>query len=365
VTAEVFTDARLVVIDDHQPNVFALEALLEQWGVARVWSTTRSAEAVALVAEHEPDLVLLDLHMPAPDGFEVMAQLRALDDRGAPLPVIVLTADITPEARRRALEYGARDFLTKPFDPVEVRLRVRNILAARRHEQALAERGDELEHRVRARTREVEASRLELLDRLALAAEYRDDLTGAHTRRVASTSAALGRRLGLDGRTVRLLELAAPLHDIGKIGIPDTVLRKSGLLDGEERSIMRRHTLIGARMLASSDSPVLNLAEDIALRHHERWDGAGYPEGLSTYQIPLAARIVAVADVFDALCCARPYKPPWSIDRAVSEVIEASGAQFDPDVVRAFSELDHHAFAPAARFATSPTVAHAARVARG
>jgi putative two-component system response regulator len=361
VIADVFTDARLVVIDDHQPNVLALEALLDQWGAAQVWSTTRSAEAVALVAEHEPDLVLLDLHMPAPDGFEVMAQLRGLDDRGAPLPVIVLTADITPEAKRRALECGARDFLTKPFDPVEVQLRVRNILAARRHEQALAERGDELEHRVRARTREVEASRLELLDRLALAAEYRDDLTGAHTRRVAATAAALGRRLGLDGRAVRLLELAAPLHDIGKIGIPDTVLRKSGLLDRDERSIMRRHTLIGARMLASSDSPVLNLAEDIALRHHERWDGAGYPEGLSSYQIPLAARIVAVADVFDALCCARPYKPPWSIDRAVSEVIEAGGAQFDPDVVRAFAELDHMAFAPAARFAASPAVARAAR----
>jgi putative two-component system response regulator len=365
VIADVFTDARLVVVDDHQPNVLALEALLDQWGVAQVWSTTRSAEAVALVAEHEPDLVLLDLHMPAPDGFEVMTQLRALDDRGAPLPVIVLTADITPAARRRALECGARDFVTKPFDPVEVQLRVRNILAARRHEQALAERGDELEHRVRARTREVEASRLELLDRLALAAEYRDDLTGAHTRRVAATAAALGRRLGLDGRTVRLLELAAPLHDIGKIGIPDAVLRKSGLLDGDERSIMRRHTLIGARMLASSDSPVLNLAEDIAMRHHERWDGNGYPEGLSSYQIPLAARIVAVADVFDALCCARPYKPPWSTDRAVSEVIEAAGAQFDPDVVRAFSELDHHEFAPAMRFAASPTVAQAARVARG
>jgi putative two-component system response regulator len=353
VNADVFTDARLVVVDDHEPNVLALEALLEQWGVPNVWSTTTSADAAALVAEHDPDLVLLDLHMPEPDGFEVMEQLQRLQTSGAPLPVIILTADITPEARRRALSCGARDFVTKPFDPVEVELRVRNLLAARRHEQALAERTDELEHRVRARTREVEESRLEVLDRLALAAEYRDDLTGAHTRRVATTAAALARKLGLDGQTTRLVELAAPLHDIGKIGVPDAVLRKSGELDRDERAIMRRHTLIGARMLASSDSPVLKLAEEIALRHHERWDGAGYPEGLSSYQIPLAARIVAVADVFDALCCSRPYKPPWSIDKAVAEVAAGAGGQFDPDVVRAFEELDHLAFAPAARF-TAP-----------
>jgi putative two-component system response regulator len=361
VNADVFTDARLIVVDDHEPNVLALEALLEQWGVPHVWSTTRSADAGALVAEHDPDLVLLDLHMPEPDGFEVMEELQRLNTSPAPLPVIVLTADITPEARRRALACGARDFVTKPFDPVEVELRVRNLLAARRHEQALAERTDELEHRVRARTREVEESRLEVLDRLALAAEYRDDLTGAHTRRVATTAAALGRRLGLDGDTVRLLELAAPLHDIGKIGVPDAVLRKNGVLDRDERAVMRRHTLIGARMLASSDSPVLKLAEDIALRHHERWDGAGYPEGLSAYQIPLAARIVAVADVFDALCCSRPYKPPWSIDKAVHEVIAGSASQFDPDVVQAFMDLDHLAFAPAARFAAPAGRARAAR----
>jgi putative two-component system response regulator len=362
--ADVFSDAGLVVVDDHQPNVLALEALLEQWGVGRVWSTTRSADAVALVAAHEPDLVLLDLHMPAPDGFAVMQELRRLDTTGAPLPVIVLTADITPEARRRALGCGARDFLTKPFDPTEVHLRVRNLLAARRYEQALAERTDELEHRVRARTQDVEASRLELLDRLALAAEYRDDLTGAHTRRVAATAAALGRSLGLDGKTVRLVELAAPLHDVGKIGIPDAVLRKGGTLDRDERAVMRRHTLIGARMLTSSDSPVLKLAEDVALRHHERWDGAGYPEGLANYQIPLAARIVAVADVFDALCCARPYKPPWSVDKAVSEILAGSGTQFDPDVVHAFGELDHLALAPGTRF-SQPAPAVVRRAARG
>ena len=348
--ADVFSDARLVVVDDHGPNVLALEALLAQWGVQHVFSTTRSAEAHGLCARHEPDLVLLDLHMPQPDGFEVMRRLRALAAPGLPLPVLVLTADITPEARRRALELGARDFLTKPFDPVEAQLRVRNLLAARRHEQALAGRTDDLEQVVRARTREVEASRLEVLDRLALAAEYRDDLTGAHTRRVAATARAVAARLGTDAETLRLVELAAPLHDVGKIGVPDALLRKAGTLAADEQAVMRRHTLIGARMLTGSESPILQVAEQVALRHHERWDGAGYPDGLSGVDIPLVARIVAVADVFDALCCARPYKPPWSIDQAVSEVLDASGTQFDPDVVAAFGALDHLRFAPDGRF---------------
>ena len=349
--ADVFSDARLVVVDDHRPNVLALEARLSQWGVSDVHSTTTSAEAVELCERVDPDLVLLDLHMPAPDGFEVMHQLRARTTSTLPLPVLVLTADITPEARRRALGLGARDFLTKPFDPVEAELRIRNLLAARRHEQALTERTSDLEQAVRARTRDVEASRLEVLDRLALAAEYRDDLTGAHTRRVAHTARAVAEHLGLDAEALRVIQLAAPLHDVGKIGVPDAILRKTGTLDPSERTIMRRHTLIGARMLAGSESPVLQTAEQIALRHHERWDGAGYPQGLAREEIPLAARIVAVADVFDALCCTRPYKPPWSVDKAVSEVLDGAGSQFDPDVAAAFARLDHLAFAPDGRFA--------------
>ena len=349
--ADVFSAARLVVVDDHKPNVLALEALLGQWGVPQVFTTTESSDAVALCAQVDPDLVLLDLHMPAPDGFEVMAQLRAFTGDHLPLPVLVLTADITPEARRRALGLGARDFLTKPFDPVEAALRVRNLLAARRHEQALTERTTDLEQAVRARTREVEASRLEVLDRLALAAEYRDDLTGAHTRRVARTARAVAGQLGCGAKALRVLELAAPLHDVGKIGVPDAILRKTGTLNASERAIMRRHTLIGARMLADSESPVLQTAEQVALRHHERWDGAGYPQGIKGDAIPLPARIVAIADVFDALCCTRPYKPPWSVDRAVSEVLEGSGSQFDPDVTAAFGRLDHLEFAPDARFA--------------
>ena len=344
-----------MVIDDHRPNVLALEALLRRWGVPEIFTTTVAAEAVGLCEHVDPDLVLLDLHMPAPDGFAVMQQLRERSTSPVPLPVLVLTADITPEARRRALDLGARDFLTKPFDPVEAELRVRNLLAARRHEQALTERTTDLEQAVRARTREVEASRLEVLDRLALAAEYRDDLTGAHTRRVAHTARAVAELLGCDAESVRLIELAAPLHDIGKIGVPDAILRKAGLLDTSERTIMRRHTLIGARMLADSESPVLQTAEQVALRHHERWDGAGYPQGLKAEQIPLAARIVAIADVYDALCCSRPYKPPWSVDRAVVEVLEGSGSQFDPDVAAAFARLEHLAFAPDGRFARQTT----------
>jgi putative two-component system response regulator len=347
---EVFTGARIVVVDDHPPNVLVLETLLEQWGVRDVVSTTDSSRAVDLCAAHRPDLVLLDLHMPAPDGFAVMDALRDATGAGdVPLPVLVLTADITPEAKRRALDCGARDFLTKPFDPLEAELRVRNLLAARRHEEALAHRGDELEEEVRARTRALDASRLEVLDRLALAAEYRDDATGEHTRRVARTSRALADALGLPAAEAELVQLAAPLHDIGKIGVPDAVLRKGGALTTEELAVMRRHTVIGGRMLAESESPLLQLAQGVALHHHERWDGRGYPDGLAGEEIPLAARIVAVADVFDALVCARPYKEAWSLDRAVGLVAGEAGAHFDPAVVAAFTALDR-AELPSARF---------------
>jgi putative two-component system response regulator len=229
---------------------------------------------------------------------------------------------------------------------VEAELRVRNLLAARRHEVALAHRGDELEAEVRARTRQLDASRLEVLDRLALAAEYRDDATGEHTRRVARTSRALADALGLAAGEAELVALAAPLHDIGKIGIPDGILRKAGRLEANEQEIMRRHTIIGGRMLAESDSPVLCLAQDVALRHHERWDGRGYPDGLGGEEIPQAARIVAVADVFDALLCARPYKDAWPLEQAVGVVLGEAGGHFDPDVVRAFATLDHQGLAP-------------------
>jgi putative two-component system response regulator len=246
---------------------------------------------------------------------------------------------VTDDARRRALASGARDFLTKPIDSIEVILRTRNLLETRMLYLELELRNVDLEHRVRERTAEVEAAQLETLDRLARTAEYRDDQTGRHVVRVGRVSAHIGRILGLDEDAVRLLRLAAPLHDLGKIGIPDRILLAPRKLEPEEFEEMKAHTLIGSRILAGSSSTLLQLAERIAMTHHERWDGRGY-HGLAAGEIPLASRIVGLCDVFDALTHERPYKSAWPIDLAVDEINRGRGTHFDPSVVDAFGELN-------------------------
>jgi len=333
--------ARVVIVDDTPANTALLEALLRRWGFTSVTASSDSAGAVALCEQLDPDLVLLDLHMPAPDGFEV---LRLLTDRlqaPVPLPVIVLTADVSGEAKRRALQAGARDFLTKPFDPEEVRLRVTNLLTVRFAQRAQAERADILEREVRARTSHLEASRLEIVQRLGRATEHRDDATGQHTARVARTAGLLARGLGLSAGEIAEIAAAAPLHDIGKIGVSDTILLKPGRLTDDEFDQMKQHVRIGGEILAGSNSSLLQVAEQIALTHHERWDGGGYLAGLAGEEIPLAGRIVAVADVFDALTHRRPYKDPWPVDRAVDEIAQGAGGQFDSGVVEVFTSLDH------------------------
>jgi putative two-component system response regulator len=342
-----FARARVLVVDDAPANIELLRAVLQGAGDVEVTGVTDSSRVLALVDECDPHLILLDLHMPPPTGMEVLEQLRERFADGGP-PVLMLTGDTTLDVRRRALGLGARDFVTKPFDVLEIELRVRNLLQARRSDLSLASRADELEAAVRARTEELEDARLEALERLALAAEYRDDHTGDHTRRVARTARLLGERLGLSARELDLLELAAPLHDVGKIAVPDAVLLKPGRLTADELTVVRSHVTVGARILGGSDSPLLRLAEGIALRHHERWDGGGYPDGLAGEEILLPARIVAVADVFDALLCARPYKPAWPLERAVAEVIAGAGTQFCPATAAAFERLAHAELVPGA-----------------
>jgi putative two-component system response regulator len=277
--------------------------------------------------------------MPGLDGFGVMEQLRPQLDAAGYLPILVLTADVTDDARRRALESGARDFLTKPIDSIEVILRTRNLLETRMLYLELELRNVDLEQRVRDRTADVEAAQLETLDRLARTAEYRDDQTGRHVLRVGRTAGHIGRILGLDEETVRLLRLAAPLHDLGKIGIPDSILLAPRKLTAEEFEEMKTHTDIGARILAGSGSTLLKLAERIAKTHHERWDGNGYFKMVQD-EIPLASRIVAISDVFDALTHERPYKSAWPVDMAVDEINRGRGTHFDPAVVDAFATLD-------------------------
>ncbi|MDR7481878.1 MAG: response regulator [Armatimonadota bacterium] len=326
--------ARILIVDDQQANVRLLEAILGQAGYANLVSTTDAREAERLFKAAPPDLVLLDLHMPHLDGIELLQRLRSRMPADGYLPVLVLTADLTRQARERALGLGANDFVIKPFDPTEVLLRIENFLRTRRLHQALARQNEVLEDRVRARTLELEEAQLEILDRLASAAEFRDDATGRHTRRVGALAARLARGLGLTDPFVWLIERTAPLHDVGKLAMPDQILLKPGPLAPAESAIMQRHTTIGARLLRGGRFPLMRMAEEIAHTHHERWDGRGYPRGLAGEVIPLAGRIVAVADAYDAITSDRPYRPARTREDARRLLAEGAGGQWDPAVVQ-------------------------------
>jgi putative two-component system response regulator len=333
-------DARVLVVDDEPANVRLLERLLQLWGFVDVVTTTRSSEAMALYESVRPDILFLDLQMPDPNGFRLM-ELLAEEIHGATrLPVLVLTADVSPSVRKQALAAGARDFLTKPFDPTEVELRLRNLLETRRLQLQLQDQNETLERRVRERTHDLDMARLETLERLALAGEYRDDNTHEHAQRVGRSVALLAEALGEPEEEVELIRRASPLHDIGKIGVPDSILLKPAKLRRNEFELMKSHTEIGHQILSGSGSRVLRLSAEIALTHHERWDGSGYPRGLAGAEIPLCGRITALADVFDALMHERPYKEAWSLDAALAEIRSEAGRHFDPVVVDVFDTFD-------------------------
>ena len=277
--------------------------------------------------------------MPHMDGFAVLEALQRCIPESSYLPILVVTGDGSVDARRRALSVGAKDFLSKPFDSTEVLLRIRNLLEARFLHQALQAQNDALEQRVRERTTQLEEAQVEILERLALAAEFRDDATRQHTQRVGVWSERLARKLGVEATLAGLLRRAAPLHDLGKVAVPDGILLKLDRLSEDEYRVMQTHTAVGAKILSGSTHPLLQLAEQIALTHHEHWDGNGYTPGVAGETIPLVGRIVAVADVFDALTHARPYKPAWSVEDAVEEIRRQRGYHFDPKVVDAFLEL--------------------------
>lgn len=337
---EDLSGLHIVVVDDEQSNLLLVSRVLERAGYTEVETTTDPTDVPAMFAKTPPDLLMLDLHMPGMDGFEVMERLAPVTANGSSVPFLVLTADVTDEAKRRALSLGARDFLTKPVDQIELVLRVRNMLHIHRLQMELRKHSETLERTVAERTRDLEQARLEILERLALAGEFRDDDTQEHAQRIGRTSSMLARELGRPNREVELIRRAAPLHDIGKIAIPDSILLKPGKLTNEEFEVMKLHTATGAEILSGGQSALLRLAEQIALTHHERWDGGGYPAGLSSEEIPLTGRIVAVADVFDALTHERPYKDAWPVEDAVREITEQRGRQFDPAAVDAFLRLD-------------------------
>jgi putative nucleotidyltransferase with HDIG domain len=339
VAPESIRSLALLIVDDNPANVRLLERILANAGFTDVTGLTNPGEVLPRIATHPPDLILLDLMMPEIDGFAVMAALPSVVPSDAYLPVLVLTADTSTETRRRALAAGAHDFLTKPFDPVEVELRISNLLATRSLHVQLRGHAQLLEQRVHERTADLEEARLEILQRLALAAEFRDDATGQHTQRVGRACAALAAAVGRPPGEVEDIRRAAPLHDIGKIGIPDAILLKPARLTPEEWAVMRSHTVIGARILSGSNVPVLQVAERIAISHHERWNGSGYPQGLHAEEIPLEGRILAVVDVFDALTSPRPYKPAWPVGDALEEIRQQKEHHFDPRLVDAFDAM--------------------------
>jgi putative two-component system response regulator len=336
-------DLRILVVDDEPANTRLLQELLERWGYCDVATLTDAREVGTAVEHVTPDLLLLDLHMPHRSGYDVMRELGGGLVGTTPLPILVLTSDTSSDATRQAFSLGARDFVTKPFDHEEVRLRVRNLLQTRLLQLQAKAHGELLEDRVRQRTVQLEKARLDLLRRLAIAGEYRDYETDQHAQRIGRTSGLLVSALGLATREVHRILHAAPLHDIGKIAIPDAILLKPGRLTPQEFETIKTHPRVGARILGGSKSRLLRVAAEIAATHHERWDGHGYPNGLAHEAIPLSGRIVAVADVFDALTHQRPYKLAWPAGRAAAEIVRQSGRQFDPRVVAAFQTLDHAA----------------------
>ena len=331
----------ILIVDDQPQNVELLEAYLVPQGYEIV-SAASGAEALGKLSGHDIDLILLDVMMPCMDGFEVARRVRQNPSHQL-LAIVLVTASHGSEDRVKGMDAECDDFISKPVDKTEILARVRSLLKVKAYNDLLSNYREELESEVTRRTEELEhaferirAASLETIYRLSMAAEYRDEDTGEHLKRMSRYSAAVARRMGLDENTIETILYAAPMHDVGKIGIPDLILMKPAELDPAEWEIMKQHTVIGANILKGSDAEVIRMGETIARYHHEKWDGSGYPEGLKGAEIPIAARITAIADVFDALTSKRPYKKAFSVKKSLAMIKEAKQSHFDPDVTDAF-----------------------------
>ncbi len=327
----------IAIVDDTPLNLTLIQALVRKLTPAgtEIVCFTSPTEGLDWCASHEPDLIIVDYMMPDLNGVEFIQAVRKHHPTDI-VPILMVTAAHEKEVRYESLSAGANDFLTKPIDRHEFDPRVRTMLTLRESQKRMRNWNDDLQQAVLRQTADIVARERETITRLARAAEYRDPETGAHILRMAHYSRLIAERMGVSEELCDRLLSAAPMHDVGKVGTPDHILLKPGRLTDEEMVIMRRHASIGHDILKGSSSPMIQLAAEIALTHHEKFDGSGYPEGLAGEAIPLMGRIVAVADVFDALTSARPYKPAWEIDRAVDFMKEQRGAHFDPACVDAF-----------------------------
>jgi len=335
---ELIRQARILIVDDGPANVVLLEEIFFNAGYVNVWSTQDPRNVNALYLKWQFDLILLDIHMPHMDGIQVMEQLsKSVTD--SYLPILVLTAQTDTETRMKALQSGAKDFLTKPFQHAEVLLRIRNMLEVRQYYNMRLRHAEILEAEVHQRTEEINHTRLEIIHHLGRASEYRDNETGMHVIRMSKFCEALARAMGHDENACEIILHATPMHDVGKIGIPDCILLKPDKLNPDEWETMKTHVDIGGKILSQHDSPLMAKAHVIAMTHHEKWDGSGYPCGFVGEEIPIEGRITAICDVFDALTSVRPYKAAWSIDDTVAFLEDQREAHFDPELVAHFIEI--------------------------
>jgi putative two-component system response regulator len=325
----------VLMIDDNEINLGVYRNALRGIDSAECVAFTASREALEWSTKHQADVVLVDYDMPAPNGLEFIESFRTIP-ANRDVPIVMITGLEAREIRYEALDRGASDFLTKPVDVVEFRVRVRNMLALSESRKKLANRARWLASEVARATGDILARERETITRLMRAAEFRDNETGMHIVRMGHFSAEIGRAYGLSDEECERLLMATPMHDIGKVATPDRILLKPGKLDPDEWEIMKQHTLAGYEILKDSQSELLQTAAQIALSHHEKFDGSGYPYGLRGSDIPLPGRICAVSDVFDALISERPYKKAWTVERAVEEIKAGAGAHFDPALVHAF-----------------------------
>lgn len=324
------TKATILIVDDTLVNISVLVGLLKD-NYRTIVAKDGEQALNRIYSGVLPDLILLDIMMPGIDGYEVCSRLKA-DARTKHIPIIFISAMSNVGDEAKGLELGAVDYITKPISPPIVLARVKTHLA-------LFNQQKNLEAQVEARTQELANSRKELIRRLGLAAEYKDNETGLHVQRMAEYARLVALELGFSPANAETLASAAPMHDIGKLGIPDAILCKPGKLTDEEFEVIKSHPLIGAQILEHPDSELLTVAREVALYHHEKWDGSGYPEGLAGENIPIAARIASIADVYDALVSVRPYKKAWSTEQALALFEEQKGKHFDPNVVEAFKRV--------------------------
>ena len=346
---------QILIVDDSPVNLRVYIGLLSHSGLGEAQCFSSSAKALEWARSNDVDLVIVDYNMPAPDGLEFVRLLRAMESKQT-VPILMVTAERAKEVRYKALELGANDFLTTPVDPAEFTARVRNMLALRDSEKQLAETATWLAEQVKAATAEIANRERETIFRLSLVAEQRNPETFVHLSRMSNYCQIIGRGIGISQEDQNILLTASPLHDIGKVVIPDAILEKPGKLTRQEFEIVKKHTTAGYEILKGSNSPLLRVAAKIALTHHEKYDGSGYPEGLSGENIPLVGRICALSDVFDALTSARAYKKAWPVKDAVDEVRRNRGKHFDPQLVDVFNSVLPELLKTKAKFKPQTTV---------